>query len=73
MISTVEIAFNGTSLNAPSLNKDLVLIHGDESAKGPRGEFVEQYRVGRPVAFEHLALHQGLVAGLSAQLLQSTV
>jgi hypothetical protein len=35
-----------------------VLVHGDQGAKGFRGQALEQDGVGRAVAFEHLERHQ---------------
>lgn len=37
-----------------TLDKDLVLVHRNQSSQGTRGQLLEQDRVGRLVATEHL-------------------
>ena len=40
------------------LNKDLVLVHGNEASQGPGRQFSEKYGIGGPVPFEDLVRQQ---------------
>jgi hypothetical protein len=59
----------GIDAENATLNKDLVLVHDDQSAQSSRSELVQENGVGRAVAFKDLALDQSGVGCLSSQIL----